>query len=265
MKVLLTQLRRRSADARENFRGVVKVIERSRLSVSRDDILLLPELIGGELARPEYERLTSELGRAIGCHVVSGTNHHTRRGKTINSGVVSDPQGRIVTSYDKLRPYSIEGAASGTAVGQFEIRGCRILVLVCADFWYSDVFLGHIAPRPDLILVPTFSISRRSSPRVARSLWRSMAIARAYEFSVYVGISDWAHPCEYHGLRSSSVAGLANARPTNGNGFFTSMGERSLMAFAIDLPRLRELRQHRSQHAFLSDEALSALIYKRPN
>jgi hypothetical protein len=43
MKVLLTQFRRRSEDARENFRGVVRVIERSRLTVSRDDILVLPE------------------------------------------------------------------------------------------------------------------------------------------------------------------------------------------------------------------------------
>jgi predicted amidohydrolase len=203
--------------------------------------------------------LTSDLGRAIGCHVVGGTNHHTRKGKTINSGVVSDPQGTIVTSYDKLRPYSVEvrlGVVSGTAVGQFEIRGCRILILVCADFWYSDVFLRRIAPRPDVILVPTFSISRRSSPRVARSLWRSMAVARAYEFSAYVGISDWAYPTEYYGLRSSSVGGLADPRPRNGNGFFARIGERCLVAHAIDLKRLRELRQHPNEHAFLSDETL---------
>ena len=120
---------------------------------------------------------------------------------------------------------------------------------------YSDVFLQQIRPRPDLILVPTFSISRRSSPRVARSLWRSMAIARAYEFSPYVGISDWAYPCEYHGLRSSSVAGLADPRPLNGSGFF-AIGDSSFVTHVIDLPRLRELRRYRNEHAFLSDETL---------
>jgi hypothetical protein len=83
-----------------------------------------------------------------------------------------------------------------------------------------------------------------------------MAIARAYEFSVYVGISDWAYPCDYHGLRSSSVAGLADPRPRNSNGFFARIGNRSLVAHAIDLPRLRELRQYRNEHAFLSDETL---------
>jgi hypothetical protein len=221
MKVLLTQLRVRSEDDDENFRRVAKLIERSRMGLSHEDILVLPELIGGESERKDYERLTSELARTIGCHVVRGSNHHARRGKTVNSGVVADQQGMIVATYDKqLRPYGIEaqlGVGPGSAVGQFEIQGCRILVLVCADFCYSDVFVRQIRPRPDLILVPTFSISRRSSPRVARSLWRSMAIARAYEFSVYVGISEWAYPCEYHGLRSSSVAGLAACNSESGS------------------------------------------------
>lgn len=259
MNVLLTQLRVRSRDGGENFRRVAKLIERSRVGLSNEDILVLPELIGGESGQKDYERLISDLARAINCHVVGGTSHHTRRGKTVNSGVVADSQGAIIAAYDKLRPYSIEarlGVGSGTAVGQFEIPGCRVLVLVCADFWYSDVLVRRIRPRPDLILVPTFSISRRSSPRVARSLWRSMAVARAYEFSVYVGISDWAFPCEYHGLKSSSVAGLADPRPRSGNGFFTRIGERSLVAYEIDLPRLRELRRYRNEHTFLSDETL---------
>jgi predicted amidohydrolase len=203
--------------------------------------------------------LTIDLARRIGCHVVGGTNHQRRRGKIINSGVAVDSQGRIVAAYDKLRPYRIEtrlGVHPGAIVGQFEILGCRVLVLVCADFWYSNVFVRQISPRPDLILVPTFSISRRSSPRIARSLWRSMAVARAYEFSAYIGISDWAYPCEYHGLKSSSVAGLADPRPQNGNAFFARIGGRSLVAHVIDLPRLRELRQFRNEHAFLSDEML---------
>jgi hypothetical protein len=83
-----------------------------------------------------------------------------------------------------------------------------------------------------------------------------MAIARAYEFSVYVGISDWAYPCDYHGLRSSSVAGLAEPRPRNSNGFFARISERQLAAYEIDLPRLRELRRYRNEHGFLSDETL---------
>lgn len=260
MKLFLTQLRARSNDARENFRAVAKLIGRSRHHLSREDMLVLPELIGGDSDRKDYEQLTIDLAQRIGCHVVGGTHHHTNRGATINSGIVADSRRTIIAAYDKLRPYGIEGALGvvpGTAVGQFEILGCRVLILVCADFWYSDVFIRQIRPRPDLIIVPTFSISRRSSPRVARSLWRSMAIARASEFSVYVGISDWAYPCEYHGSKSCSVAGLANPRPTDGKGFFDRMGDRALVKYEIDLPRLRELRRHRNEQTFLSDEMLA--------
>jgi predicted amidohydrolase len=65
--------------------------------------------------------------------------------------LVADPQGGIVTAYDKLRPYGIEaqlGVGPGTAVGQFEVLGCRVLVLVCADFWYSDVLSDKLACDP---------------------------------------------------------------------------------------------------------------------
>lgn len=86
MNVFLTQLRARCEDACENFRGVDKLIARSGNGPTDQDILVLPELIDGDLERNKYERLTSDLARAVGCHVVGGTNHHTQRGKTINSG-----------------------------------------------------------------------------------------------------------------------------------------------------------------------------------
>jgi predicted amidohydrolase len=81
MKVLLTQLRVRSEDAAQNFRAVAKLIERSRLGLSHEDILVLPELIGGESEQKNYEQLTIDLARARGCHVVGGTNHHITHGE----------------------------------------------------------------------------------------------------------------------------------------------------------------------------------------
>jgi predicted amidohydrolase len=61
MKLLLTQLRIRSEDAAENFRGVAKLIERSRSAFLREDILVLPELIGAESEQKDNERLTIDL------------------------------------------------------------------------------------------------------------------------------------------------------------------------------------------------------------
>jgi omega-amidase len=263
VKIFLTQLRAHSNDYRKNFERVTRTVEASRFAFSGNDILLLPELVGAGSPRREYERFASSLSHSLGCYVVAGSHHELRKGKRINSGAVADPSGAIISRYDKLWPYRIElklGIAPGTAAGQFDVSECRVLILVCADFWYSSVIMSRLNPRPDLILVPSFSASLRRSPVAARSLWRSMAVSRAYEFGAYVGISDWAHPSDYHGMKSSSVAGLADPRPQNHNGFFSAVGRRTIVAYELDLTRLRWLRQHRSAQAFLSEESLNATL-----
>jgi predicted amidohydrolase len=262
MKIYLTQLRSINTTFGATADWLLRTIDKCRFSVSRDDIMLLPELVGGECGQDEYVKLTADLGRQIGCYVVAGS-HHDRVGTHLrNRGAVANPDGAIIARYEKQRPYGIEsqlGVVPGSSMGTFDVAGLRVLVMICADFWYSAVLLGHLAPRPDIILVPTLSISRRPSPEVARSLWKSMAVARAYEFGVYVGISDWAYPAEYHGLRASSVAGFADPRASIRGGFFSSLGKRAIAHYDVHLNRLRALREHRSAHAFLSDETLSGI------
>jgi hypothetical protein len=260
MKVFLTQLRAYSEDFEENFREVNRALDNSGAIFSPDDILLLPELLGGEAPHAEYEAFVSSLGSKLRCFVVGGSHYKAAPGRKTNCGAVADPTGIIVSRYQKLWPYGIEvkmGVAPGGKTGHFEVAGCRVMVLVCSDFWYSSVILSRLHPRPDLVLVPTFSISLRPSPLAARSLWKSMAISRAYEFGVYVGISDWAHPCDYHGLKSSSVAGFADPRPQSHDGFFSPLGIQPVVGYELELARLRWLREHRSSRAFLSDENLT--------
>ena len=260
MKVFLTQLRPHDPDFKKNFDAVTRIVESSRLDFSSHDVLLLPELVGVGSPRSSYEGFVSNLARTLSCHVVGGSHHDAKKRRTVNCGIVANPSGEIVSRYEKLWPDGIEvsmGIAPGATTGHFDLSGCLVLVLVCADFWYSSVILSRLNTRPDLILVPTFSLSLRPSPLAARSLWKSMAVSRAYEFGVFVGISDWAHPSDYHGLKSSSVAGLADPRPQNHNGFFSAVGRRSIVGYDLDLTRLRWLRQHRSTRAFLSDESLT--------
>jgi omega-amidase len=260
MKVFLTQPSAHSDDLRQNFQRIRHLADNSSSGFSSEDVLVLPELVGGESERREYETAISGLARHLGCYVVGGSHHEQRHRGRVNAGSVAAPSGAVISRYEKLRPYGIEsklGVVPGKLTGQFDVGDCRVLVLICADFWYSEVFLSRLKPRADLVLVPTFSVSSRTSPLAARSLWRSMAVSRAYEFGTYVGISDWAYPSEYHALRSSSVAGLADPRPLHHDGFFSKIGRNSIQSFAIDIPRLRDLRRHRSDHAFLSDETLT--------
>ena len=77
----------------------------------------------------------------------------------------------------------------------FDFSGRRILVTICADFWFSDLF-ARAGRLPDLVLVPAYSVTRKSTPDYSRSLWRHLAIARAYELGVYVGISDWGYAAD---------------------------------------------------------------------
>src|SRR5207244_1755107 len=80
-----------------------------------------------------------------------------------------------------------ESVRPGRCIGEFTIAGRRILVLVCADFWFADVILGATA-LPDLMLVPALSVTRKPTPAYSRALWRHLAVSRAYEYGVYVGL-----------------------------------------------------------------------------
>jgi predicted amidohydrolase len=181
VKLILTQLRERSEDGRQNFNSVLQRIEQARLPLTANDILLLPELIGGRSSAVQYESWVQGLAGTLGCHVVGGTHHEPRGSGAVNCGVVADSGGAILTRYDKLRPYGIEndlGVRPGERPGQFELAGRRVLVLVCSDFWFSGL-IGKLDWNPDLVLVSTFSISQRPNPEAARSLWQHMALSRA--------------------------------------------------------------------------------------
>ena len=71
------------------------------------------------------------------------------------------------------------------------------------------------------------------------------AIARAYDFPAFVGVSDWAHPVDFRGSKSSGAAGLAHPNPARSAQLFRPLGSRRAMAFELDLESLRHLRVNR--------------------
>jgi predicted amidohydrolase len=173
MRLILTELPTWLDDEQLNFDCALRTVEQARVDLSNEDILLLPELIGSRSPGDQYQQAVATLGRRLGCYVVGGTHHRLRGDLHLNSGVVVDGSGRVVSSYHKLRPYGVEGALgvrAGERFGWFEVSGRRVLVLVCADLWFSEVFHQLPAP-PDLILVLTFSISQRPSPAASPD-WR---------------------------------------------------------------------------------------------
>ncbi len=214
-------------------------------------MLLLPEHWDLGSDRSAYLGAASELARIAGCHVVAGSQHEHSGSGTYNSGVVVDSAGCVITRYDKQRPYSAERAhvAPGHDIGEFEVAGRRFAILICADFWFSDLF-DRLTHAPDVLLVPALSVTRKPSPDYSRALWRHLATSRAYEFATFVGISDWAADSRLPPLRTAGVAGFTDPTGMDPEGFFTPLNS-ALAVVDLDFDALDAFRQDRRQRGFL--------------
>jgi len=82
MKLLLTQLSAYSQEFTSNFERVSHLVEPLRSKFDSNDVLLLPERVGDESDRAQYDTFTGDLAGGLGCHVVAGSHHEQRRGAT---------------------------------------------------------------------------------------------------------------------------------------------------------------------------------------
>jgi predicted amidohydrolase len=256
MRVVLVQPARRPSDGGSAIAETGRLIAASDARLGGDVVVLLPELVGGESDTHVYAGEVRALARSLGAWVVGGSHFRSGQPDRINAGVVSNPAGEIVASYEKQRPYA-EEARGRTRAGQgpasFEVDGVACRVMICADFWHAEAF--EASPPPELILVPAFSISQRSEPQMARARWRHAMIARAYERAAYVAVSDWAHPVAFGENRSSGVAALADPNPGTPDGLCRSLGRRRVASFELDLEAVRDLRANRQARGFVPLEA----------
>jgi predicted amidohydrolase len=224
---------------------------RPSLRPAADDLLLLPEHFIFTDDPGAYDGFVAEMAALAGCTVVGGSHHRKVNGKKINYGAVVRPDGTKAAEYSKVRPYFNEAnhVVPGDSFGEFTVNGRNVLVLVCADFWYSDLVLRAKAA-PDVILVPALSVSRKPDPYYSRALWRHLAVARAYEFGAYVGISDWDDSSSLPEYRTSGVAGLADPVTTLPGKFFTSVDAGGATVFDLDFPAIEAFREDRRMRGF---------------
>lgn len=250
MKLLLVQPELSYSSGADNLEVVARLVEPFAGALSAGDVLLLPEHVDVRPSRAAYEGDVRRLAARLGCHVVGGSHHEERDGARVNSGIVSDATGAIVGAYEKLRPYAEERSRvqPGAALGEFSVAGRAVLVLICADFWFSDVFY-RAKELPDLILVPAFSVTRKPTPGYSRSLWQHLAVARAYEFGAYVGISDWAHTDTPGHLSASGVGGLGDPTTSDPEGLFLPVGG-AVRLFDLDFGALGDFRRDRVDRGF---------------
>jgi len=251
VRLILVQPQLRHGPDADNFAAVRQAIDGSGIVVRAGDVLVLPEHVLGTHSSDEYRKSVSDLAIELGCAVVGGSHHEARGERLVNTGIAVDARGHVVGAYEKLRPYATERSwvTDGEALGELTIEDKRVLVLICADFWFSDLFY-RADSLPDLILVPALSVSRKPTPDYSRALWRHLAIARAYEFGAFVGVSDWGHPSELPLLAASGVGGLADPAETDPDLLFRAIDARGASAFDLDFNRLEEFRRDRADRGF---------------
>jgi len=148
-----------------------------------------------------------------------------------------------------VRGQEIARLKAGDSFGEFSVGGRNVLVLVCADFWYSDLILKAEAA-PDIILVPALSVSRKPDPYYSRALWRHLAVTRAYEFGAYVGISDWDEGSVLPKYRTSGVAGLADPVMTVPGNFFSAVDAGGAGIYELDFTAIEAFREDRRMRGF---------------
>jgi predicted amidohydrolase len=251
VKLALLQPRLRAFDNAACRRRIDELLRAARGSLDAGDIVLLPEHALFTLDREEYLRAVRDMAAIAGCAVVGGSHHEQLAGGRVNAGCAVLPDGTVAGAYEKLRPYAQERDAvlPGSLLGEFPLGGLRVMVLICADFWFSDL-IQRAALLPDVILVPALSVTRKESPAYSRSLWRQLAVARAYEFGCFVGISDWAHDSDLPRLFASGVGGFADPSGIDPAAFFTPTGDDDLSIHELDLARLAAFREDRRQRGF---------------
>lgn len=252
MQIVLSQPINRSENIDQNFEAILHSASQARDTLAGADMLVLPELIGAVSSTEKYEGWVKTTAKALNCTVVGGSYHEKRETDVVNCGVVASSEGKILARYDKHRPYGSEldrGIVGGTSWGRFTQDGRHFAILVCADLWFSASFY-QFEVLPDVVLTPSFTVSQKPDPTAGQNLWEHMTVSRAYEFATYVAVSDWAHPCEYDGLLSCGVSGLANPSPDDAC-YFTPVGDGVFKSYELDFDRIEELRENRKARGFL--------------
>lgn len=251
MRLVLLQPQLSYLPEADNLAAVHQALATARIESCAGDLVVLPERIFLSADGEAYEQAASAMARALDCYLFAGSQHRREGERTVHRGVLVAPSGQLLGHYDKLRPYADERrfAQPGDHLGNFVIAGRRILVFICADFWFSDLVLAS-AQQPDLIVVPALSVSRKDSPEYSQKLWRHLCVSRAYELGTFVGVSDWAHNSELPMLRASGVGGFADPTQIDADRLFAPLGSAVAHSFALDFEALDAFRSDRRERGF---------------
>ncbi len=162
--------------------------------VEPGSLVLLPEMFPtgfsmnvaaiSEGTPSETERFLSELARERGICLVAGVVTPGDDGRGRNEAVVFDAEGKLLSRYCKLHPFTFGGESQhyqrGAEIVTFPWAGFVVAPFICYDLRFPEVFRAAVQRGATLFVV----IANWPSRRVNH--WITLLRARAIENQAYV-------------------------------------------------------------------------------
>lgn len=239
-------------DRQENFARVRSLL--SQRPTPPGSLIVLPEMfasgftmnVGVALdAAGDTIVFLGELARSYQSTVVAGIVDKHADGRGLNQAVVIGPDGKEITRYTKMHPFTPAGEsehyAPGDTVVIFNHESFIVAPLICYDLRFPERFREAVRLGADVMIVIA------SWPAARAAHWTALLTARAIENQAYVvGVNrigrDPAHT--YPGLSSvigpkGDVLVLADDKPT---ALHADLDREELLAYRRALPFLQDMR-----------------------
>ncbi len=189
MKVLLYQMNIIWEDKEANYKCVERKLQEA--SERKADLFLLPEMsftgfsmntsVTGEKDYETIHKMQSYAGQyhtAIGFGWVKDCGE-----KAENHYTVVDKDGRVLSDYVKIHPFSFVGEdikfQGGKNIAYFSMDGISFSSFICYDLRFPEIF-QIASKKADVLLIPA------NWPEARRAHWRCLLQARAIENQVYI-------------------------------------------------------------------------------
>lgn len=116
--------------------------------------------------------------------IIGGFAVFDEAGQPRNQAVAVSPEGRVLTRYHKIHPFTLGGEAehyvAGSEIVSFDWDGCRTTPFICYDLRFPEIFRAAAGEGTELFVVMA------NWPAKRESHWLTLLQARAIENQAYV-------------------------------------------------------------------------------
>jgi omega-amidase len=194
----------------------------------------------------ETEQFLACTARELGIFLLGGLVSPGTDGRGRNECAVFSPEGKMISRYHKMQPFTPGGESTHYSAGQeivtFQWQGFTVAPFICYDLRFPELFRGAMHRGAEIITVIA------NWPNKREHHWTNLLQARAIENQAYVAGCNRAgvDPTLTYPGRSMIVdfAGTVLADAGNAEGIISAEVDREkLLKYRNDLPFLRDARR----------------------